>query len=148
MARYRSILAFILAGISAFLVSCGSPNTAVKPPTYTAAQLEQIQESTANLQVLRDRLLEIPPLVQRKRWRDVETFIHGPLGELRSQMSRITRNLAPDVQTQAQQAAKGLFGHLENIDEAARALDARKALSNYNAALEDFDAFLKLIPSA
>jgi photosystem II protein PsbQ len=145
MKRLRSVLVLCLVLMATLLVSCGSP-TAVKP-TYTATQLEQIQKSTEGLQELRDRMLELPPLIQKQEWIDVGNFIHGPLGELRARMSRLSRSLLPNAQAPALQTAKDVFGHINAIDEAAQARDTTKALKNYNEALKDFDAFFNLLPS-
>lgn len=147
MARYRSILAFLLVIITTFLVSCGSPTPTAKGPLYTTAQLEQIQRYTDDVQTLRDRMLELPPLIQSQQWTDVESFIHGPLGELRTRMSRLARSLTPKAQKGAVVAAQEVFEHLIAIDEAAQARDTNKALRNYNQALQDFDAFFQLMPS-
>lgn len=146
MARYRSILGFILVIITTFLVSCGGPAPTAKGPLYSAAQLEQIQHYTEDVQVLRDRMLELPPLVQQQKWTDVESFIHGPLGELRVRMSRLARALVPKEQPKALAASKEVFEHLILLDEAAQTRDTTKALRNYNEALRDFDAFFELIP--
>lgn len=118
-----------------------------KGPLYSAAQLEQIQHYAEDVQVLRDRMLELPPLVQQQKWTDVESFIHGPLGELRVRMSRLARALVQKEQPKALAASKEVFEHLILLDEAAQARDATKAFRNYNEALRDFDAFLELIPS-
>lgn len=147
MARFRSILAFFLVVITTLLVSCGSGAPTAKGPLYTDAQLEQIQRYTEDVQTLRDRMLEIPPLVQQQQWNDVESFIHGPLGELRVRMSRLARSLTPKAQKQAVAAAKEVFEHLNAIDEAAQERDTVKALRNYNQALQDFETFFQLIPS-
>lgn len=147
MARYRSILAFILVIITTFLVSCGNPTPKAQGPLYTTAQLEQIQRYSEDVQVLRDRMLEIPPLVQQQKWVDVGSFIHGPLGELRVRMSRLSRTLVPKEQKKALTAAQEVYEHLNAIDEAAQARDTTKALSNYNGAIRDFEAFFSLIPS-
>jgi photosystem II protein PsbQ len=147
MARFRSILAFVLVILTTLLVSCGSPNTAVKGPLYTTAQLEQIQTYAKNIEGLRDQMIELPPLIQQQQWIDVESFIHGPLGELRARMSRLARSLEPKAQKPALNAAKDVFEHLNAIDEAAQAGDTTKALRNYNQALQDFEAFFQLIPS-
>jgi photosystem II protein PsbQ len=147
MRRYRSVLTLILAAITVLLVSCGSPSEKVKGPLYTTAQLEQIQRSVEDVQQLRDRMLELPPLIQQQQWTEVESFIHGPLGELRAKMSRLARTLAPDAQTTALTSAKEVFGHLILIDEAAQARNTNKALLNYNEALKDFDAFFQSVPS-
>lgn len=147
MARYRSILVLLLAVVATFLVSCGGSTVAAKP-TYTTAQLEQIQENASNIQGLRDRLIELPPLIQQQKWVEVESFMHGPLGELRAKMSRLSRSLlTPDLQSGALKAAKDVFNHLNLIDEAVQSRDITKALRNYNEALKDFDAFFEYLPS-
>ena len=145
MKRLQSILILCLVLMTTLLVSCGSPTVA--KPTYTETQLEQIQKDAAGIQALRDRMLELPPLVQQKEWIDVGNFIHGPLGELRVKMSYLSRSLLPDAQQPALKSAKDVFGHINLIDEAAQSRDAAKALKNYNEALKDFDAFFSLIPN-
>ncbi|MBD2464305.1 photosystem II protein PsbQ [Oscillatoria sp. FACHB-1407] len=146
MMKYRSVLSVILAAIAVFLVSCSNPTSTAKAPTYTPQQLEQIQDYLADVQELRDRLLEIPPLVQKERWVDVQSFIHGPLGELRFKMGKLARSLEPNTQKQALAAAQEVFEHLILIDEATQTRDSRKAFKNYNEALKDIDAFLTLAP--
>lgn len=144
----RSLLALLLVSLIVF--SSGGVAIAAKSSspvsTYTPAQLEQIKRYLGDVETLRERMLKIPGYVQRKRWNDVQTYIHGPLGELRQTMLRLTRTLALDVQPQAQEAAKDIFGHLIKIDEAARLEDSRKALQNYNGAIEDFETYLNLLP--
>jgi photosystem II protein PsbQ len=146
MMKYRSVLSVILAAIAVFLVSCSSPAPKVQGPTYTPQQLEQIQNYLADVKELRDRLLEIPPMVQKQEWVDVQTFIHGPLGELRFKMGKLARSLEPKLQKPALAAAQEVFEHLILIDEATQTRDSRKALFNYNQTLKDFDAFLSLVP--
>jgi len=148
MRRFRSILALCLVLVTTMLVSCGSPTPVAKGPLYSDIQLEQIQKSAADIQGLRDRLLELPPLIQANEWVDVGSFIHGPLGELRAKMARLARTLAPDAQTSALKAAKDVFGHLNTIDEAAQTRDITKALRNYNEALKDFDVFFSQLPGS
>lgn len=146
MKRYRSVLSLLLAAIAIFLVSCGNPTPTVKGPTYTPAQLEEIQTSATSVKEFRDKMLSIPPLVQQQEWVDLSSYIHGPLGELRFRMVRLARLLEPKLQPTALKVAKDVFGHLNLIDEAAQSFDAKKAFLNYNEALKDFDAFLKLLP--
>lgn len=146
MFRYRSLIALILVAVTSLLVSCSSP-TPTATPTYTSDQLAQIQQYNTRLQGFRDRMLELPPLVQQKRWTDVESLIHGPLGEIRATMLRLSRNLLPSEQKAAETAAKETFEHLIAIDEAAQSQDGIKALRNYNELLKDFDAFIERIPA-
>jgi photosystem II protein PsbQ len=145
MARYRSILTYILVVLTTVLVSCGGPPVA-KGPVYSTAQLEQIQRYSTDIQALRDRMSELSPLIEAEQWNDVESFIHGPLGELRVRMARLARSLEPKAQKGAQDSAKEVFEHLIAIDEAAQTRDFAKATSNYREALRDFEAFFQLIP--
>ena len=146
MTRYRSILTFLLVVLTTVLVSCGNP-TVAKGPVYTANQLEQIQHYSTDIQSLSERMTELSTLIAAEQWNDVESFIHGPLGELRVRMARLARSLEPKAQKGAQDAAKEVFEHLIAIDEAAQTRDSAKATKNYQAALRDFDAFFQLIPN-
>jgi photosystem II protein PsbQ len=145
--HYRSILAVILAMVTTFLVSCSSP-TATKPPTYTPEKIAQIQKFATAVTEVRDRMPILGNDIQKRDWTEVGSFIHGPLGELRQKMSYITRELLPKEQPAAREAAKDLFVHLENIDAASSSNNYQKAIDNYRAALQDFDAFLQLIPKS
>jgi photosystem II protein PsbQ len=148
MFRFRSILALALVAITVFLVSCGGAPVA-KGPLYSDAQLEQVQVAAAGVDRLRDRLLELPAMVQAEDWTEVSSFIHGDLGELRARMARLARTLAPEkTQTAALAAAKDVFGHLNELDEAATERNGTKALKNYNEALKDFEVYLKYLPTA
>jgi photosystem II protein PsbQ len=136
----------LVVAIAIFLVSCSSAPVA-KGPVYTSAQLAQIEQYSTGVVELRDRLLEIPPLVQQQDWVDVQSFIHGPLGELRARMSRLARSLEPKVQKKALDAAKEVFEDLNLIDEATLTRDSKKALLSYNRAIQDFETFLKYVPA-
>jgi photosystem II protein PsbQ len=146
MRRFRSVLNVLVVAIAIFLVSCSSAPVA-KGPVYTSAQLAQIEQYSTGVVELRDRLLEIPPLVQQQDWVDVQSFIHGPLGELRARMSRLARSLEPKVQKKALDAAKEVFEDLNLIDEATLTRDSKKALLSYNRAIQDFETFLKYVPA-
>lgn len=148
MVRYRSILSLILALVATFLVSCGSPTEAKVPQTYTTAQVEQIQEYVPGILALRDRMKEIPSMIQRRDWIDLSDFIHGPMGELRLKMTYVTRNLLPKDQQGARETTRKLFDDLVKIYQAAEQSDPKKALLNYQDALKDLDAFLKYVPQS
>lgn len=147
MARYRSILGLILALVTVCVVSCSSPTT-TKTAAYTTTQLEQIQGYADGLTAVRDRLPELATLIQNRKWNDVGSFIHGPLGELRIQMSTLSRSLLPDAQSTALETAKNVFGHLNQLDQAAKDESYERAIRQYAEALKDFDAFLQLVPQA
>jgi photosystem II protein PsbQ len=145
MKSYRSILALILAMVTTFLVSCGSP-TAVKPPTYTAEKIVQIQQLASSVEQLRDKMSILETSIQNQDWTDVGSFIHGPLGEVRRLLSSITRELLPQDQKEASAIAKDLFTRLESIDVASTSRNYQVAAQNYQAALQDFERFLQLVP--
>lgn len=150
MVRFRSLLTVILTVAIAFQIISVHPAAAARPasrPTYTPAQLEQIQRYATDVDELRDRLVELPTLIQQERWVDVKSLIHGPLGELRARMFRLARNLDPSAQKTAQKAAKEVFEHLVAIDEAANLRNTTKAFRDYNEALKDLDTFFGLLPS-
>ncbi|UIE36597.1 photosystem II protein PsbQ [Leptodesmis sichuanensis] len=151
MLNYRSVVACILALVTAFLLNVGHAEAAKKvkqPPTYTAEQLEQIQAYAAELQTMRDRLPELAPLITRKDWTFTRNFIRGPLGELRIQMQNLSRTLLPDAQKSAQTLAKTVFDDLIAIDQAAQDNNYQVAIRKYASTIKDFDAFLALVPEA
>lgn len=146
MARFRPILGVILAVIATFIVSCGG--TAPKQPTtYTPAILQQVEIFAPRVVELRERFPELEVPIQDKNWVDVSSFIHGPLGELRARMNRLAATLLPKDAAQAKELAQNLYVHLERLDEAAVNNNQVIAGQEYRNALDDFDAFLKLIPT-
>lgn len=146
MARQRSVLSLILVLLATFLISCGGPNVAVAPPTYTPTQLEKIQEYVPDLETVRSRSQELQNLIENQEWIKVGNFIHGPMAEARLTMTYITSNLLPKDQPNARKVARDLFDHLVKVDQAREEANTQKALTNYKAAFADIDNFFKLVP--
>ncbi len=137
----------VIVAIAVLVVGCGNSSSLPPEPAYTPDEISQIQKYTADVVELRDRFSnEIPPMIDAADWRDVETFIHGPMGELRTKMSGLGRNLTPDLQGQARDQAREAFKHLVGLDEAARDRDTPKAIASYKEAVNNLDAFIKLVP--
>jgi photosystem II protein PsbQ len=147
MSLFRPLISILLVFISVLVVSC-SDGSEVKAPTYSAAQLVQIQATSNNVNALRDRLPELATLIQNRDWNNVKSFIHGPLGDIRTRMSGLSRELLPGSKEQALAVSKEIFVHLNKIDEAAGNNDYQIAIRNYGEALKDFATFSKLIPQA
>lgn len=147
MIRLRSVLVLVLALVATVLVSCGSPS-AQQPTTYTSAQLQQIQSYLSPLQEMRDRLDEVPYALRSRRWFDVSSVIHGPLGELRRYVKATTRTLLPKDAQKANALAEDLFDSLVRLDEAAVANDYELGMEYYQQAVKDLDSFLQLVPQA
>ncbi|MCW5315083.1 photosystem II protein PsbQ [Nostoc sp. KVJ3] len=146
MARQRSIFSFVLVLLATFLLSCGSPGVAVAPPSYTATQLERIQEYVPEIQVVRDRSEELKTLIQKGDWINVRNFIHGPITEARLNLTYVTPNLLTKDQPKARQITRDLFNNLVKLDKATSASNPQIALSTSQAAFKDIDKFLDLLP--
>ena len=146
MVRQRSILSLILVLLTTSLISCGSPDIATPPPTYSPAQLEKIQEYLPQLLAVRERSEELEGLIRSNEWVKVGNFIHGPMAEARLTMNYITPNLLPKDQSGARKIARELFNDLVKIDQAASNANSLLAARNYQAAYTDIEEFLRLLP--
>ncbi|MGF1570429.1 MAG: photosystem II protein PsbQ [Nodosilinea sp.] len=146
MGRFRPILGILLAFLATWLVACGGP-AAKQPTTYTPALLEQVELYSPAVATLRDRFPELEEYIRQQDWVDVQSFIHGPMGELRTRVNRLAATLLTQDQPQAKALAKELYVHLERLDEAAASGQQVIAGQEYRNALDDFDGFLNLIPT-
>jgi photosystem II protein PsbQ len=147
MSRLRPVFSLILVSLATLLISCGGPNVAVAPPTYTPSQIEKIQEYVPDIVAVQERGSELQKFIQTNDWGDVDTFIHGPMAEARLNMNFIVSNLLPEQQKQARKIVRDMFNNLVKIDQAAKQGNSQLALNAYNAAFADIDQFLNLIPA-
>ncbi len=147
MKIFRSVLSLMLVLVATVLVSCGSPQVSA-PPTYTPEKLQVIKTYRIPVDVARDKMNTLGEFIQKEDWVNVKSFIHGPLGFLRRDFRYLSEALLPDDKTQATELAKDIFLRLENIDAAAEEKAYKIAKAQFNQALGDFDAYIKLIPDA
>lgn len=145
MIRLRSALLALVMAAAIALTSLGFAPVA-QAETYSSAQKSQIEIFVPGVQDLRDRLPELESYIAGKRWREIQTFIHGPLGELRERLSRVSRRLKGSDRATAEAAAKDLFKHLVAMDEFAGQFDYKRAGNEYLAAVKAFDQFLSVVP--
>ncbi|MDT9294635.1 MAG: photosystem II protein PsbQ [Arthrospira platensis PCC 7345] len=146
MKRYRSILACVLAFVTAFVVGCSSP-VAVEPPSYSSIQLEKIQEYKSNIVAIRDRsTTELVSYIQKGDWINIDNFAHGPFGTVLQEMNYVVRNLLPNEQPEARKLSREVFEHLQDMSEAAAKADRQQAAISYQEALKDLDLFLSKFP--
>jgi photosystem II protein PsbQ len=145
MSLLRPLISLLLVCVAVLLVSC-SDGFQVKAPTYSDAQLAKIQLASKGVATLESRLSELSDLIDQKDWNNVRSFIHGPLGELRTRMVGVARELLPAQRQQALEVGKEIFVHLNKIDAAAADNNQQLAASNYSEALKDFAAFDQLLP--
>lgn len=148
MFNLRSVLALILVVVTTFLVSCSGGQVNTPPPTYTLEKIESIQKFVKPIESARQDLSKLKQLIDEKDWTDTRNFIHGPLGQLRRDMSYLSRELLPQDQKQATQLIKDLFSDFEELDSEAKAKNTSLALQRYTDAVGHFDAFLRLIPQS
>ena len=147
MTRVRAWLMVLVGAIATLVVSCSSGDSA-SAAAKAAAQAANLQIYTPAVVELRDRFPEVESAFADRKWRDIQTFVHGPLGELRERMARVSRNLPKDQQGTAADATSDLFDSLLAMDEAAGRFDYRSAEKEYQKAITAFDAFLDLIPQS
>lgn len=146
MGRFRPLIGILLAFLATCLVACGGP-AAKQPTTYTPDILQRVELYTPGVATLRDRFPELEQYIQVKDWVDVQSFIHGPMGELRARLNRLASALLPKDQPRALELAQELYGHLERLDQAAAEGRQVTAGQEYRNALDDFDSFLSLVPT-
>ncbi len=147
MSLFRPLISLLLAFVAVFVVSC-SDGSQAKAPTYTPEQITQIQAANKGLTALSDRMPELAAFIQNRDWNNVKSFIHGPLGEIRTRMSGLSRELLPGSKEKALAVSKEVFVHLNKIDQAASDNDYKNAIRNYGEAIKDLQTFSSLIPQA
>jgi photosystem II protein PsbQ len=138
----RTLFTIILVVLATFSINYSS----LAATTYTPEQVQKIEQKLPQLQELETRLDKLNTLINNKKWVTVKTYIHGPLGDLRRTLTYVSRDFSTQDQAKGKELAKGLFGHLVNIDKAADSGNFAKATSQYQEAIKDFDAFLSLVP--
>ena len=145
MRRYKAIVGVLLAAIATFLVSCGGGPEAVAP-TYTPEKVAQITNYVRRLESSRNRFPELLNYIEKDNWVNVDNFTHGPLGQLRAELTRLSGQLLPEDQPKAKALSEEILGHLENIDEASQERNYGEALSQYREFVGDFEALLSIVP--
>ena len=148
MRLFRPILSIMLVLVTTLLVSCSSPNKAKIPTVYSPEKIAQLQPFRAPIGEAREEMEKtLKDLIQTENWVDTRTFIHGPLGGLRQDMAIVSKKLLQKDQKLARDLARELFSDFDRIDEAAKDRNQIAAASAYGRAIQDFDAYLDLVPS-
>jgi len=142
---FRPILSLILVLATTFLVSCSGPSASA-PPSYNAERMQKIATYRIPVDVAQKRLSELGKLIEEEDWIDTESFIHGPLGLIRRDMTYLSNALIPVDQDEALDLAKDVFKHFEDIDAAAQEKDYKQTINEYQQLVSDFDDYLQLIP--
>lgn len=146
MKIFRPIISLCLVLVTTLLVSCSGATQAKVPTIYAPEKIEQLQEYLTPIVDARGRMGELQELINDENWVDTRTFIHGPLGALRQDMTILNRKLLEKDKTPSQQLSRELFSHLERIDAAAKERNSNLAKAQYNEAITDFDLYIDFIP--
>lgn len=145
MKIFRPILSLILVLATTLLVSCGGPAVSA-PPTYTPEKLQKISTYRIPLDIARQRIPELGQALTQEDWVNANSFLHGPLGLIRRDLTYLSNALLPDEQEPALNVAKDIFKHLENIDAAVSEKNYTLAINQYKEAVSDLDIYASLIP--
>lgn len=114
---------------------------------YSSAQISKLSKSVTQVESLRSRLEAFQPDIEKREWGTVHKDVAGLLPDLKEKMMAVTDQLDLNDRILARAVSTEVFIHLERIDEADEVYDYQAAETNYRQALQDFDAFLDLIPS-
>jgi photosystem II protein PsbQ len=145
MRIFRGILSLVLVLVTTLLVSCGSP-TVSAPPTYTPDKLEKIKIYRIPVDVAQERMPELGKYIQDRDWVDTDSFIHGPLGLIRRDMTYLANALLPEDKKKATELAKEVFDGLEELDAAADEKNYSVAIQKYGQVVRNLDAYLNIVP--
>ncbi|MEO1622649.1 MAG: photosystem II protein PsbQ [Cyanobacteria bacterium J06632_3] len=145
MRRYKAVVGVLLAAIATFLVSCGGGPEAVAP-TYTPEKIAQLTNYVGRLEAKRDRLPELLNYIEKDNWVNVDNFTHGPLGQLRAELLRLSNQLLPADQPKAKALSEEILGHLQNLDVASQSRNYGAAITQYREFVGDFEALLSIVP--
>ncbi len=145
MRRYKAVVGVLLAAIATFLVSCGGGPEAVAP-TYTPEKIATLTSYVSRLEASRNRFPELLSYIEKDNWLSVNNFTHGPLGQMRSELSRLSNQLLPDDQPKAKMLSEEILGHLQNLDDASKDRNYGVALTQYREFVGDFEALLSIVP--
>lgn len=146
MLRLRSVLSLLLVVLTTFLVSCSSPSVKV-PDTYTPDRISQIQTYMIPVSEARQGMETLGEFVAEDNWVDTRTYIHGPFGFLRRDLTYLANTLLPNDQKTAKDLIDEIFAHLERLDAGAQTKSAAVTSTEYSNALADFDTLLQLVPA-
>ncbi|HEY9825884.1 MAG TPA: photosystem II protein PsbQ [Stenomitos sp.] len=146
MVKFRALLSFLFACVAFVLVGCGGPAAVSVPPTYTDAQLQQIQQYLPEIQSAYERLDALGAAIQAGNWQEVRSTIRGPFGSMIQDLKYVNSHLLPADQKVAQELSRNIFQDFVDIDQAAASTNVNVALQSFNTAVQDIEKFLGQLP--
>jgi len=102
-----------------------------------------VAANKSKLEVIGDRLDELKTFIDDNNWITVKTYIHGPLGQVRQDISSAIRLLRDPTKAKALSAK--FFKDLIAIDVAAGKRDVDKTFDAYEETRQDFDRLVSVL---
>lgn len=93
---------------------------------------------------LSDRFTRLETYVNKFSWSDIKGYIHGPLGAIRVDISRVISALPAKEQPKAKALAQKVFDGLVNLDFAVSDKDESAAISAFAQVRKDYENILSL----
>lgn len=166
--RIRQLLLISIVSISALAIALSQPafalpNSGDMMPSgleevsqemdggfesYMPAQIAKISKAADTVKSMRKTLTNVQPDIQLRNWDAVHDDVARLLPKLRQNIKSVTDNLKLSDRALARAVATEIFIHLERVDEADELQNYQAAEVNYTQALQDFDIFLTLLPTA
>jgi photosystem II protein PsbQ len=108
------------------------------------AQTSQPDSYLAKVEALSDRFAQLETYIDKNSWSDIKGLIHGPLGNIRSDVDRLIRALPSKAQASAKASAKKLFDDLVALDFAVTDRNALTTKSIYAQIQKEYEGILDL----
>ncbi|WP_162139241.1 photosystem II protein PsbQ [Pseudanabaena sp. PCC 6802] len=112
------------------------------------AQTSQPDSYLAKVEALSSSLDRLEAYIAKDSWSDITGLIHGPLGEIRSDVSRLIRALPRKAQSSAKALAKKLFDDLVALDFAVSNRNESSTRSIYAQIRKDYQGILDLFANS
>lgn len=108
------------------------------------AQTSQPDSYLAKVETLSDRFAQLEAYIDKDSWSDIKGLIHGPLGNIRSDVGRLIRTLPPKAQASAKTLSKKLFDDLVALDFAVADRNESSTKSIYAQIRKEYEGILDL----
>jgi photosystem II protein PsbQ len=108
------------------------------------AQTDPPDAYLARVASLSDRFNRLETYVNQNSWSDIKGYIHGPLGAIRVDVSRVISALPAKEQAKAKALAKKVFDGLVDLDFAVAAQDRSATSSTFAQVRKDYENILNL----
>jgi len=97
----------------------------------------------SKLEIISDRLDQLQPFIDENNWITIDTYIHGPLGQVRTDIGSAVRLLKDP--TKAKTLSNKFFDDLIKLDVAAGKRDIDQTVEVYERTRQDFSELVAVL---